>query len=86
MNRSFDPAALLAALDEQRRARGMSWSDVSKAIGVSTSTMKNMGNMEKRRALENRGGSGILEVSTSGELQIVEHDVILGLNIPNYPL
>jgi len=41
---------------------------------------------QKRRALENRGGSGILKVSTSGELQIAEHKVILGLNIPNYPL
>lgn len=40
---------------------------------------------QKRKALENRGGSGILRVLISGELQIAEHNVILGLNIPNYP-
>ena len=40
---------------------------------------------EKRKALENRGGSGILRVLISGNLQIAEHDIFLGLNIPNYP-
>lgn len=40
---------------------------------------------EKRKALENRGGSGILRVLISGDLQIAEHNIILGLNIPNYP-
>jgi protocatechuate 3,4-dioxygenase beta subunit len=40
---------------------------------------------EKRKALENRGGSGILRVLISDELQIAEHNIILGLNIPNYP-
>ena len=40
----------------------------------------------KRKALENRGGSGILRVLISGDLQIAEHNIILGLNIPNYPL
>jgi protocatechuate 3,4-dioxygenase, beta subunit len=40
---------------------------------------------EKRKALENRGGSGILRVLVSGDLQIAEHNIILGLNIPNYP-
>ncbi len=39
---------------------------------------------QKRKALENRGGSGILSVLTSGDLQIAEHNIILGLNIPNY--
>ena len=39
----------------------------------------------KRKALENRGGSGILRVLNSGNLQIAEHNIILGLNIPNYP-
>jgi len=39
----------------------------------------------KREQLENRGGSGILKVSTSGDLQVAEHDVVLGLNIPDYP-
>lgn len=40
---------------------------------------------EKRSALENRGGSGVLRVLISDELQISEHNIILGLNIPNYP-
>ncbi len=40
---------------------------------------------EKRKALENRGGSGILRVLISGDMQIAEHNIILGLNIPNYP-
>ena len=40
---------------------------------------------EKRRAMENRGGSGILKVLVSGDLQIAEHNIVLGLNIPNYP-
>jgi protocatechuate 3,4-dioxygenase, beta subunit len=39
----------------------------------------------KRKTLENRGGSGILKLQTSGNLQIAEHYIILGLNIPNYP-
>jgi len=39
----------------------------------------------KRKALENRGGSGILRVLISGDLQIAEHNIIFGLNIPNYP-
>ncbi|MEO6671671.1 MAG: hypothetical protein ABIN36_19460 [Ferruginibacter sp.] len=39
----------------------------------------------KRKAVENRGGSGILRLLVSGNLQIAEHDIILGLNIPNYP-
>ena len=34
---------------------------------------------------EKRGGSGIMQVSTSGKLQIANHDIILGLNVPNYP-
>lgn len=38
-----------------------------------------------RKGLENRGGSGILKIKNSGTLQIAEHDIILGLNIPNYP-
>lgn len=39
----------------------------------------------KRKALENRGGSGILKVRAEGTLQVAEHKMILGLNIPNYP-
>ena len=41
---------------------------------------------DKREAMENRGGSGILRVVVDGELQIAEHNIILGLNIPNYPV
>jgi len=40
---------------------------------------------DKRKKLPNRGGSGILRVFKKGELQIAEHNIILGLNIPNYP-
>ena len=40
---------------------------------------------EKRKVMENRGGSGILRVLVSGDLQIAEHNIVLGLNIPNYP-
>jgi protocatechuate 3,4-dioxygenase, beta subunit len=40
---------------------------------------------EKRKVLENRGGSGILRVLLSGNVQIAEHNIILGLHIPNYP-
>lgn len=42
-------------------------------------------NSEKRRKLENRGGSGILNVLKQKDLQVAEHDIVLGLNIPNYP-
>jgi protocatechuate 3,4-dioxygenase beta subunit len=41
-------------------------------------------NAEKRKTLENRGGSGILSVQNSDGLQIAEHNIILGFNIPNY--
>lgn len=40
---------------------------------------------EKRNALENRGGSGIVKVTTSNEVQIAIHTIILGRAIPNYP-
>ncbi|MFT3827605.1 MAG: hypothetical protein QM731_27025 [Chitinophagaceae bacterium] len=40
---------------------------------------------KKRQKLENRGGNGILKITTSGNLQVAEHAIILGLNIPNYP-
>lgn len=39
----------------------------------------------KRKALENRGGNGIMRVLLSNNLQIAEHNIILGLNIPDYP-
>ncbi len=37
-----------------------------------------------RLAQQNRGGSGVLRVLLDGDLQIAEHDIILGLNIPGY--
>lgn len=40
---------------------------------------------KKRKTLENRGGSGVLRVLIDKDLQVVEHNIILGLNIPNYP-
>jgi len=40
---------------------------------------------KKKYPLENRGGSGILRVLLKDNLQIAEHDIVLGLNIPNYP-
>ncbi|MBO3696841.1 intradiol ring-cleavage dioxygenase [Roseivirga sp. E12] len=39
----------------------------------------------KRKAMDNRAGSGILRVLMKGNIQIAEHNFILGLNIPNYP-
>ncbi len=39
----------------------------------------------KRKAPENRGGSGVLRILISGDLQVAEHNIILGLNIPDYP-
>jgi len=38
----------------------------------------------KRKALLNRGGSGVLKLLQKDELQVAEHNIILGLNIPNY--
>ena len=35
--------------------------------------------------MENRGGSGVLEIKYEGDLQVTYHDIILGLNIPGYP-
>lgn len=39
----------------------------------------------KKYPQENRGGSGVVRVLLQDSLQIAEHDIILGLNIPNYP-
>jgi protocatechuate 3,4-dioxygenase beta subunit len=39
----------------------------------------------KRYPQENRGGSGVVRVLLKGDIQIAEHDIVLGLNIPNYP-
>lgn len=38
-----------------------------------------------RKNLENRGGSGILRLLKKEDLYVAEHNIILGLNIPNYP-
>lgn len=38
-----------------------------------------------RNAMENRAGSGVLRVVNDGQKQIAEHNIICGLNIPNYP-
>lgn len=40
---------------------------------------------DERHKLENRGGSGILRVLIDKDMQIAEHNIVLGLNIPNYP-
>lgn len=40
---------------------------------------------EMRDGMENRGGSGILRVLAEDNIQVAEHNIILGLNIPNYP-
>ena len=34
---------------------------------------------------ENRGGSGVLRTGMKKNIQVAVHDIILGLNIPNYP-
>lgn len=39
----------------------------------------------KRAVLVNRGGSGILKLTQSGQLKIGVRDIILGLKIPDYP-
>jgi protocatechuate 3,4-dioxygenase beta subunit len=39
----------------------------------------------KKYPQENRGGSGVVRVLLKDSLQIAEHNIILGLNIPNYP-
>lgn len=40
---------------------------------------------DRRKALENRGGSGILRTREEDSVLLTEHDIILGLHIPNYP-
>jgi len=40
---------------------------------------------KKHPASAPRGGSGTLFPLIKGDIQIAEHDIILGLNIPNYP-
>ncbi len=40
---------------------------------------------DQRKRLERRGGSGILKVRRVNDLQVAEHKIVLGLNIPGYP-
>lgn len=39
----------------------------------------------KKYPQENRGGSGVVRILLKDSLQIAEHNIVLGLNIPNYP-
>jgi len=39
----------------------------------------------KKYPQENRGGSGVVRILLKGDIQIAARDIILGLNIPNYP-
>lgn len=38
-----------------------------------------------RNRLQNRGGSGIMKTELKGGIQLANQDIILGLNIPQYP-
>jgi len=42
-------------------------------------------NSDRRKKMENRSGSGVLRLVKKGELLIGERNIILGLNIPEYP-
>lgn len=52
MTDRFDPAALHDEMDDLRRARGMTWEDVSREVGVSASTIAGVA---KRDRLETDG-------------------------------
>lgn len=39
----------------------------------------------KKHPFENRGGKGIVRIQLRDDLQVAEHDIVLGLNVPNYP-
>lgn len=39
----------------------------------------------KKYPPENRGGGGVVKVLLKDSLQVAEHNIVLGLNIPNYP-
>lgn len=45
-----------------------------------------LANNEYRNKMENRCGSGVLRLAAKGDLFIGERNIILGLNIPNYPV
>jgi len=40
---------------------------------------------ELRSQLQNRGGNSILKTTRQNDVQVANHDIILGLNIPGYP-
>ncbi len=42
-------------------------------------------NYLKKYPMQNRCGSGVVRVLLKDEVQIAEHDLVLGLNIPDYP-
>lgn len=52
----FDIGALFDALDAQRRARGLSWAQAAREVGVSPSTLTGL---RARRAVE---GDGVLQM------------------------
>lgn len=60
-------------IDDEYYTDGLVFDDDAKLIG------------DERKKLENRGGSGVLRVLIDKEMQVAEHNIILGLNIPNYP-
>ena len=39
----------------------------------------------KKHPLANRGGNGVVRVQTKGDLQVADHKIVLGLNVPDYP-
>lgn len=43
-------------------------------------------NSAARKKLKNRGGSGIVRLLVTDSIHIAEKDIILGLNIPGYPI
>lgn len=40
----------------------------------------------RRRAMENRGGSGVLRLVQADDLLVGERNIFLGLNVPDYPV
>lgn len=38
-----------------------------------------------KQARKNRGGSGIVSLESTGSYFLIKRDIVLGLNIPNYP-
>lgn len=43
-------------------------------------------NTQRRKKMENRGGSGVIRFVQKNNLWVGERNIILGLNIPNYPI